>query len=85
MKRKHTCPGLRKSCWLDNFLHCCASSVPSRGIGVERSGRPDVLMTSLTQSGEAYICICPSQKGKEIGCKYGANRVIDNNKVVPLS
>jgi len=45
-------------------------------------------MTSLTQSGEAYICICPSQKGKEIGCKCGANSgngVINNNKVVSLS
>jgi hypothetical protein len=45
-------------------------------------------MTSLTQSGEAYICICASQKGKEIGWKYGANSesgVINNNKVVPFT
>jgi hypothetical protein len=59
------------------FLHCCASSVPSRGIGGE-SGRdeverkePDVL-TILAPKGRVYICICPlTKKEGELGAKVG--------------
>ena len=59
------------------FLHCCASSVPSRGIGGE-SGRvewnrkePDVL-TILAQKGRVYICSCPlTKKEGELGAKMG--------------
>ena len=52
------------------FLHCCASSVPSRGIGdrgewrsgVERKG-PVVLITNLAWNWGVYICICPLPNG----------------------
>jgi len=54
---------------------------------VEWSGRPDVLMTSLTQSGEAYIWIAlPKREGDWLQMwANSGNGVINNNKVVPLS
>jgi hypothetical protein len=66
-----------------NFLHCCASSVPSRRIdGREEFGLVVlsgmdliVLMTSLAAKWGAYIWIGPPQKGKGIGCKNGANKI----------
>jgi hypothetical protein len=35
--------------------------------------------------GEAYICICPSQKGKGIGCKSGAKQISFAAKVGGIS